>query len=123
MHSGLGAGIAATAFHRHNLNVSIIEIDPAVYNAARKFFGLPDLGPNNVFLEDARGWAARKHDESQKPGTESTLYDIVVHDCFSGGGVPQQLFSVEFLEDLKSVMHPEGVIAVVSTIEIIFSTK
>ncbi|KAF8827010.1 hypothetical protein HHX47_DHR5000616 [Lentinula edodes] len=109
---GLGAGIAATAFHRHNLNVSIIEIDPAVYNAARKFFGLPDIGPNNVFLEDARGWAARKHVESQKPGTESTLYDIVVHDCFSGGGVPQQLFSVEFLEDLKSVMHPEGVIAV-----------
>ncbi|KAJ3876219.1 hypothetical protein F5051DRAFT_39225 [Lentinula edodes] len=54
----------------------------------------------------------RKHDESQKPGTELTLYDIVVHDRFSGGGVPQQLSSVEFSQVLKSVMHPEGVIAV-----------
>ncbi|KAJ4479319.1 spermidine synthase [Lentinula aciculospora] len=107
---GLGTGIAATAFHRLNLNVSIVEIDPAVYNAARKFFGLPDLGHNNVFLEDARRWAARKHVESQKTGNETTLYDIVIHDCFSGGGVPQQLFSVEFLEDLKKVMHPEGII-------------
>ncbi|KAE9410037.1 hypothetical protein BT96DRAFT_464029 [Gymnopus androsaceus JB14] len=110
---GLGAGIAATAFHRHNLNISIVEIDPAVYDAALKFFGLPDPGPENVFLEDARGWAARKRGDIQKAGDqEQTLYDIVVHDCFSGGGVPEQLFTVEFLEDLKAVMQPEGVIAV-----------
>ncbi|KAJ3722496.1 spermidine synthase [Lentinula raphanica] len=107
---GLGTGIAATAFHRHNLNVSIVEIDPAVYSAARKFFGLPDVGPDNVFLEDARGWASRKHAE-YRTDNQSALYDIVVHDCFSGGGVPQQLFSVEFLEDLRSVMQPEGVLA------------
>ncbi|KAJ3799211.1 spermidine synthase [Lentinula aff. detonsa] len=109
---GLGTGIAATALHRHNLNISIVEIDPAVYDAARKFFGLPNLDPGNVFLEDARGWAARKHADFHKTGNESILYDIVIHDCFSGGGVPQQLFSMEFLEDLKSVIHPEGVIVV-----------
>ncbi|KIK67828.1 hypothetical protein GYMLUDRAFT_36606 [Collybiopsis luxurians FD-317 M1] len=108
---GLGTGIAATAFHRHNLGISIVEIDPAVYTAARKFFGLADPGQENVFLEDARGWAARKHAESQLVENQK-LYDIVIHDCFSGGGVPEQLFTLEFLEDLKSVMHPEGVIAV-----------
>lgn len=111
----MGTGTAATAFHRHDLDVSIVEIDPAVYDAAVKFFGLPDIESDNLYLEDARGWAARKRNEIQKSADQNhTLYDIVLHDCFSGGGIPEKLFAVEFLEDLKSVMQPEGVIAVVS---------
>jgi len=40
------------------------------------------------------------------------LFDIIVHDCFSGGGVPQHIFTVEFWEDLKAIISPEGVVAV-----------
>jgi hypothetical protein len=39
---------------------------------------------------------------------------MVVHDCFSGGGVPQHMFTMEFWDDLKSVIHEDGVVAVVS---------
>lgn len=42
------------------------------------------------------------------------LYDIVVHDCFSGGAVPKHIFTLEFWDDLKAIMNPEGVLAVVS---------
>lgn len=83
-----------------------------MYDAARQFFGFPTLDPAKVFLEDARAWAADKR-TSLEAGKEETLYDIVVHDCFSGGGVPQQLYTVQFWNDLKAVIHPEGVAVIV----------
>jgi hypothetical protein len=35
-----------------------------------------------------------------------------VHDCFSGGGVPEHIFTIEFWEELKSIMTSDGVLAV-----------
>jgi hypothetical protein len=110
--SGLGAGISATAFTRHGIETTIVEIDPAVYDAARLFFGLPSHAPGNLFLEDARTWAARRR-ANVGAGKPDTLFDIVVHDCFSGGGVPEHIYTVEFWNDLKAALHPEGVVVVV----------
>ncbi len=95
------------------MSLTIVEIDPAVYDAARQWFGLPDPGPGNVYLEDARSWAAHKH-ASADAGVQGTLYDIVIHDCFSGGGVPEHIYTTEFWSDLKSTIHPDGVLVVVS---------
>ncbi|KAJ7682521.1 spermidine synthase [Mycena polygramma] len=108
---GLGAGISATAFNRHGIETTIVEIDPAVYDAAQRFFGLPEHGPGNLFLEDARTWAAQRR-ANIGVGKPETLFDIIVHDCFSGGGVPEHIFTVEFWDDLKAALHPEGVVVV-----------
>lgn len=118
--SGLGTGISASAFVRHNISTTIVEIDPAVYSAARRYFGLPDPGPGKVFLEDARTWVTQKRASIVTADTEvkQELYDIVVHDCFSGGSVPKHIFTLEFWEDLKAIMRPEGVLAVVSFIDL-----
>lgn len=114
-HSGLGAGISATSFARQNIDVTVIEIDPAVYNASRQYFGLPDLDSDRVFLEDARAVVAEKRRSMQQYGHSNVeKYDYVVHDCFSGGGVPAHLFTLQFWEDLKAIINPEGVVAVVS---------
>lgn len=114
-YSGLGAGISATSFAKQNIDVTVIEIDPAVYNASRQYFGLPDLDSDRVFLEDARVVVAEKRRSTQQYGHSNTdKYDYVVHDCFSGGGVPAHLFTLQFWEDLKAIMNPEGVVAVVS---------
>lgn len=90
-----------------------------MYDAARRFFGLSDPGPGHVFLQDARDWVAsrsREIEKKTKAGTiaDHDLFDIVVHDCFSGGGVPGHIFTVEFWRDLKTIMSPWGVLAVVS---------
>ncbi|KAI0353003.1 hypothetical protein OH77DRAFT_1407713 [Trametes cingulata] len=120
---GLGTGIAATSFVRHNLDTTIIEIDPAVYDAAHRFFGLPTPGPDRLFLQDARGWVRNRSASLTGSSTETAegkdaslaspeLYDIVVHDCFSGGGVPSHLYTQEFWTDLKNIVSPDGVVAV-----------
>ncbi|KAI5119168.1 hypothetical protein M0805_008651 [Coniferiporia weirii] len=101
---GLGVGIAAQAFIQHGLSATIVEIDPAVYSAARTYFGVPE--PAAAYIEDARGWVARR------AALNNETYDIVVHDCFSGGGVPAHLFTSEFWEDLKKIVSPEGIVAV-----------
>lgn len=42
----------------------------------------------------------------------SKIFDLVVHDCFSGDGVPQHIFTREFWADLQTIMEPDGVLAV-----------
>lgn len=100
---------------RHHIPTTIVEIDPAVYKAARGFFGLPDPGPGKVFLEDARGWVAGQR-AIIKAGSAATRYDIVVHDCFSGGGVPEHIFTMEFWDDMTQIMEPEGILVVVGVL-------
>ncbi|KAF8631168.1 hypothetical protein AX15_002507 [Amanita polypyramis BW_CC] len=105
---GLGAGISATAFNRHGISTTIVEIDPAVYDAARQYFGLPDPGADRVFLEDARSWVSHRRSRTGS----IALFDFVVHDCFSGGGVPEHIYTLEFWNDLKELMEPEGIVVV-----------
>jgi len=113
---GLGIGVAAKAFIEHGMSTTVIEIDPAVYRFAREYFEFPK--PTEVYLEDARDWVRKRAGNVRSLRTsslgqgETQLFDYVVHDCFSGGGVPQHLYTLEFWEDLKEVMDPSGVIGV-----------
>ncbi|KZP20218.1 S-adenosyl-L-methionine-dependent methyltransferase [Athelia psychrophila] len=111
---GLGTGISATAFARHGLATTVLEVDAAVYTAARTYFGLPDPGPGRVFLEDAGPWVAQRANDTHNEvdGREGEKFDVVVHDCFSGGGVPAHVFTTAFWGDLKRIMNPAGVVAV-----------
>lgn len=103
---GLGIGVSASSLMYFGTNVTVIEIDPAVYDYARKYFKLPE--PNAVHLTDARGWV---HEQSVL-STPVHQYDIVVHDCFSGGSVPAHIYTQEFWEDLKKLVAPNGIVAV-----------
>ncbi|KAF8342617.1 S-adenosyl-L-methionine-dependent methyltransferase [Cantharellus anzutake] len=113
---GLGIGVAAKAFIEHGMQTTIVEIGPAVYRFARKHFELPK--PNEVYLEDARSWvrqqaSAMRSLRTSNPGqADAQLFDYVVHDCFSGGVVPHHLYTLEFWEDLKTLMRPSGVLRV-----------
>ena len=112
--SGLGAGISATSFVRQGIDTTIVEIDSTVYDAAKRFFGLPAPPADRLFIEDARRWV-HNVSETVKGGSDTNKrpFDVVVHDCFSGGGVPAHLYTKQFWEDLKNIVSPDAVIAVV----------
>lgn len=104
------------SFIRHKMHTTVIEIDPAVYRFARQYFGLPQ--PSDVYIDDARRWVHRQAASiaaGGDPPNSSIKFDFVVHDCFSGGAVPQHVFTREFWADLKIIMEPDGVLAVVRT--------
>ncbi|CDO76562.1 hypothetical protein BN946_scf184982.g21 [Trametes cinnabarina] len=111
---GLGTGVAATSFMRHSLDTTIVEIDEAVYDAAHRFFGLPTPAPDRLFIQDARTWVRNRSLTLAESTVDSgsAQFDIVVHDCFSGGTVPGHLYTQEFWRDLKAIVSPDGVVAV-----------
>ena len=100
----------------------MVEIDPAVYDAAKRFFGLPAPSPERLVLEDAKTWVHNRSvtlrssadDDKVSPVVNADLFDVVVHDCFSGGSIPAHLYTQSFWRDLKNIVTPDAVVAVVS---------
>lgn len=105
--SGLGIGTTPAALMAHGISTTIVEIDPVVYDFARKYFALPLPAGHTLVIADAVSYA------SQLAKTERK-FDYVVHDVFTGGAEPVDLFTLEFVRDLHSVLNPGGVIAIVS---------
>lgn len=105
MRSGLGVGSTPAAFINHGIETTVVEIDPVVHQFASQFFHFPH---NHIAaIEDAREFVERARG-SQK-------YDYIVHDVFTGGAEPIDLFTIEFLSGLNSLLKPDGVIAIVNT--------
>jgi predicted membrane-bound spermidine synthase len=96
---GLGAGYLPGALARLGLAVDTIEIDPEVVRAAHDYFGFQP--PGRLLVGDARYEVRRL----------ASRYDVIVHDCFTGGEMPSHLFSVEMLETLRDHLEPGGILA------------
>ena len=102
---GLGVGTAPTAMMAHGIQTDVIELDPAVYYFAAKYFGLPPgmIAEVGDAVESVHNTINR--DVSQ-------IYDYIIHDVFTGGAEPVSLFTAEFLSNLKTLLTPNGVIAI-----------
>jgi len=90
----------------HGIDTTIVEIDPVVYQLAREYFHLP--ANHTAVIEDAVKFVKKATSKPVPP-----KYDYIVHDVFTGGAEPIELFTVEFLEGLKSLLKNDGVIAIV----------
>ena len=102
---GLGVGTAPTAMIAHGINTTILELDPVVHEFALKYFGLPT---NHTFvIGDALQIV------QQMIPNVNARYDIVIHDVFTGGAEPVDLFTLEFLSNIAALLMPDGVIAIV----------
>ncbi|WVF71495.1 hypothetical protein IAT40_006301 [Kwoniella sp. CBS 6097] len=113
---GLGAGIAASSFTKRGMYVDVVEIDPAVYLAAQKHFELPHdhLASTNIldgasFINQLA--AMKRANETELDPDRIPTWDIVVQDCFTGGSVPGEMFTLDFWEDLGDLMKDDGIVA------------
>ena len=91
----------------HGIDTTIVEIDPVVYDFAKKYFAL--LPNHTAVIADAVQWSQ----ENQVDRVES--YDYIIHDVFTGGAEPIDLFTEEFLSSLSAMLKPNGIIAIVSS--------
>ena len=91
----------------HGIDTTVVEIDPVVHEFALKYFQLPSN--HKGVIEDAVAYASRSANDA-----DGKRYDYIVHDVFTGGAEPIALFTLEFLQDLNTLLKPEGVIAIVS---------
>jgi spermidine synthase len=91
----------------HGIDTTIVEIDPVVYDFASKYFDLP--ANHTAVISDAVPYASLAVGLGKQ-------FDYIIHDVFTGGAEPIDLFTFEFLNDLHSLLRPNGVIAIVSDI-------
>jgi spermidine synthase len=89
----------------HGIETTIVEIDPVVHKFAAEYFHLPS---NHIAaIEDATVFVKRAQ-ESPNPAQ----YDYIVHDVFTGGAEPVELFTIEFIKGLYDLLKDDGVIAI-----------
>lgn len=101
---GLGIGTAPSAMIAHGVNTTILEIDPVVHEFAVRYFALPH---NHSYLIGDAVAAVRNANAS-----EANSYDYIIHDVFTGGAEPVDLFTAEFMAGLHMLLKPDGVIAI-----------
>ncbi len=101
---GLGAGTLPLNISQKSgvQHVDVVEVDPAVLQTARRFFGFPLSNPHiSVFIGDGRQYVR----------SASQTYDLAVLDAFgSHVSVPYHLLTAEFFGELRSRISPGGLV-------------
>ncbi len=102
---GEGGGTIPTALQEMipGAQIDLVELDKSVDSVARNFFGFKPGPKIKVFIEDGRVFVKRI--AAQKPN-----YDLVLLDAFDADYIPEHMLTREFLQEVKTVMAPNGVI-------------
>ncbi|KAL8730579.1 MAG: hypothetical protein Q9181_004618, partial [Wetmoreana brouardii] len=99
---GLGIGTTPSALVAHGIKTTVVEIDPVVHNFATRYFNLPSN--HTSVIQDATTFV-----DSEK---KKNSYKYIIHDVFTGGAEPLDLFTQEFLQGLNAMLKSGGVIAI-----------
>ncbi|MCE5299423.1 MAG: fused MFS/spermidine synthase [Spirochaetia bacterium] len=95
---GLGGGALPHRLNKTGIIPDVVEIDPAIADAARKYFKY--RGP--VVIDDGRHYVR----------TCGKKYDVILVDAFSGHSIYQYIFSLEAFTELRSALKEGGLLAV-----------
>lgn len=103
--AGLGGGSLPSALTTlfPEAQIDVIEIDQAVVNVAKEFFDFEETDQVSVIVNDARVYVKRAALLEKK-------YDLVILDAFTGDYIPEHLLTLEFLQEVRSIMTPDGVL-------------
>lgn len=104
LYSGLGVGTSPSALIAHGIQTTTIEIDPVVRDFATKYFNLKN---HTSIIGDA---ITTVKDMQTSP---IKTYDYIIHDVFTGGAEPLELFTDVFLKHLSNLLSHDGTIAIV----------
>ncbi len=103
---GLGGGTLPRALARllPDSTIDVVEIDPAVINVAQKFFAFKPQINEHVIESDGRVYVKRAIREQRH-------YDLIMLDAFDHEYIPEHLLTREFLQEVRTLLTPGGVLA------------
>ena len=99
---GLGAGTLPKYFAKKfpECQVDVAELDPKVFEVAKKYFFFPDLPNLKVTILDGRLFIKQSQDK----------YDLIMLDAYRDDMIPFHLMTREFLEQAKALLTENGVL-------------
>jgi spermidine synthase len=100
---GLGGGSISTYLGRAmpDAQIDVVELDPGVVAAGRKYFGLQETDKVHFIDSDGRVFLNR----NKEP------YDLILLDAYRELGVPFHLLTREFYQLVKARLAPGGAVA------------
>jgi spermidine synthase len=100
---GLGAGSVSTYLGRAmpDAQIDVVELDPGVIAAGKKYFGLRETDKVRFIESDGRVYLNRHKD----------VYDLILLDAFRELGVPFHMLTREFYALVKEHLAPGGAVA------------
>jgi spermidine synthase len=100
---GTGGGRTAWYLHRFlpKVQITTVELDPAVVELSRKYFGIKDEPNFRVAARDGRMFLADSKDR----------YDVILIDAYRGPFAPFHMLTKEFYQIVKGHLAEGGVIA------------
>lgn len=103
---GLGVGTVPSALQETvpNAFIEVVEIDEAVSRVAEDYFDYREANNLKTYITDGRVFV-------KEALSKSIVYDIVILDAFNGDYIPEHLMTREFLEEVRGILKPGGVIA------------
>lgn len=103
---GLGGGTLPQALDEilPGAHIDVVELDPAVVRVAREFFGFAPSERVRIITQDGRVFVKRAAHDGEH-------YDLVMLDAFNGEYIPEHLMTREFLEEVRSILGPDAVLA------------
>jgi spermidine synthase len=101
---GLGGGSIPVYLHRFlpEATIDVVEIDPGIIAAAKKYFGMRETGRLHLIESDGRVFLNRHREP----------YDIIIVDVFTGSYIPFHMMTKEFYQLVRSRLNPHGVAAI-----------
>jgi spermidine synthase len=113
---GLGGGSVSTYLGRAmpNAQIDVVELDPGVVAAGKKYFGLHETDKVRFIESDGRVYLNRHKD----------TYDLILLDAYRELGVPFHMLTREFYTLVKEHLAPGGAVAsnVVANTKLYLST-
>ncbi len=103
--AGLGGGSIPMVMTElfPNAKIDVLEIDRAVVKVAEEFFNFKENENLTAHVVDARVFIKRA-------GLQGKKYDFIMLDAFTGEYIPEHLLTQEFLEEVKQILSPDGVL-------------
>ena len=103
---GLGGGTLPRTLRQllPQVQIDVVEIDPAVVRVAARYFGFAASDKTRVIETDGRVYVKRALRGTQR-------YDLIMLDAFDHEYIPEHLLTQEFLQEVKSLLAPGGVLA------------
>jgi spermidine synthase len=99
---GLGGGTLPMFLRKYypEATIDAVDIDPDVVDVAKRFFGFREDEFMNAHVADGRQFI----EKSRQP------YDVIFLDAFGSGSIPAHLTTREFLQAVRCVLTPGGVV-------------
>jgi spermidine synthase len=98
---GFGGGRTAWYLHKHipSLDITCVELDPAVVELAKKHFAVREEDKFKIVIADGRIHMVKSKE----------TWDVIMIDAYRGPFVPAHLMTEEFYKVVKSKLKPGGV--------------